>query len=374
IESATLERRMLLLGDLPGLTVTPVMRPSGEVGQGNLEARVSESEPLMLKTGADNHGSHYSGEYRGRVNVAGRHRLKVGDELSLIALYSNENTWLGDLRYSLPLGVSGLRGELGYAHTDYSLGRGFDGYAGTAEVYSAQLSYPLLRRQQANVTVFARYRYKNLDDTVDFADYRKATESHGLPFGIQFDARDSVGQGGLTYGRLAVTPGTLKQSQRQSWIGLSDADYGFTKVNMDIVRHQTLDKRFSLYSRIDAQWADRRYLDGSESFSLGGPHGVRAFPISEGLDSRGWLAQLELRYRNEHGLAPYLFYDMGRTPNGGIDGGEPRRLAGVGLGLRYQRRGFNLDLASAWEVRGGDALSDDRQRDPRVWATVTFRF
>lgn len=374
IESAALERQMLLLGDLPGVAVTPVMRPGDEVGQGDLEVRVNEAERMTLQVGADNHGSRYSGEYRGRVDVAGRRLLRVGDELSLSALYSNEETWLGSLRYALPLGASGLRGALGYAHTDYSLGRGFEGYRGTAEVYSAELSYPLVRRQQANVALSARYQYKDLDDTVDFADYRKATESHSLPLGVQFDARDSLGRGGVTYGRLSLTPGTLKQSQRLSGAELSDADYGFTKANLDVARLQALAPGLDLYGRVEAQWSDRRDLDGSESFDLGGPYGVRAFPLGEGLDSRGWLAQLELRYRAGHGLAPYLFYDLGHTPNGGIDSSDSRTLGGAGLGLRYQRGGFNLDVASAWEVRGGDALSDDSRRDPRVWATLTYRF
>ncbi|PMR76008.1 ShlB/FhaC/HecB family hemolysin secretion/activation protein [Billgrantia endophytica] len=374
IESATLERRMLLLGDLPGVAVIPVMRPGDEMGRGDLEVRVSEAERMTLQVGADNHGSRYSGEYRGRVGVAGRRLLSVGDELSLSALYSNEATWLGSVRYSLPLGASGLRGALSYAHTDYSLGRGFEGYRGTAAIYSAELSYPLVRRQRANVALSARYQYKDLDDTVDFADYRKATESHGLPLGVQFDARDSVGRGGVTYGRLTLTPGTLKQSQRLSRIELPDADYGFAKANLDVARLQALGRGIDLHGRFEAQWADRGDLDGSESFDLGGPHGVRAFPVGEGLDSRGWLAQLELRYRAGHGLAPYLFYDLGRTPDGGIDSGDARSLAGAGVGLRYRRAGLDLDVASAWEVRGGDALSDDRQRDPRLWATAAYRF
>ncbi|MDV2080580.1 ShlB/FhaC/HecB family hemolysin secretion/activation protein [Marinobacter xestospongiae] len=370
IASAPLERQMLLLGDLPGLAVTPVLRPGQAVGEGDLDVRVQKSDRVAFEVGADNHGNRFSGAYRGHVGATARGLLTVGDELRVTALYSSEQTWLGNLDYSRPIGSSGLRADLGYAHTDYSLGKGFDGYTGTAHVYTTGLSYPLMRRQTQNLSLSARYRYKDLDDTIDFADYRKATESHSLPLVLRFDSRDALGQGGLTYGSLGLTPGVLDQSLS----GQTGADYGFTKINLDLARLQTLGYGVQAYGRVSGQWADRKHLDGSESFQLGGPNGVRAYPNGEGSDSRGWLAQLELRYHTGFGLAPYLFYDQGRTPNGGADEGDARSLAGAGLGLRYRRHSLNLDLSSAWPLDGGDAQSDDRQRDPRLWASLGYQF
>ena len=114
-------------------------------------------------------------------------------------------------------------------------------------------------------------------------------------------------------------------------------------------------------------------MDGSESFSLGGPNGVRAFPTGEGSDSRGWLAQLEMRYAIDAHFSPYAFYDAGSTPRVGADSNK-RNLAGAGIGLRYNRDAFSMDLSSAWKVQGGDANSDDKQRDPRVWFTMNYSF
>ena len=340
------------------------------MGEGDLDVRVQKSDRVAFEVGADNHGNRFSGAYRGRVGATARGLLTVGDELQVTALYSSEQTWLGNLDYSRPIGSSGLRADLGYAHTDYSLGKGFDGYTGTAHVYTTGLSYPLVRRQTQNLSLSARYRYKDLDDTIDFADYRKATESHSLPLLLRFDSRDTLGQGGLTYGSLGLTPGVLDQSLS----GQTGADYGFTKVNLDLARLQTLGYGVQVYGRVTGQWADHKHLDGSESFQLGGPNGVRAYPNGEGSDSRGWLAQLELRYHTGFGLAPYLFYDQGRTPNGGADEGDARSLAGAGLGLRYRRHSLNLDLSSAWPLDGGDAQSDDRQHDPRLWASFGYQF
>ncbi|MEO1853799.1 ShlB/FhaC/HecB family hemolysin secretion/activation protein [Chromohalobacter sp.] len=370
IASAPLERRLLLLGDLPGVAATPVMRPGSRTGTGELEVEVRPTQRVTGVVGADNHGSRYSGEYRGRTSINVNRLARMGDQLSLTALYSSEKTWLGNLRYESPIGVSGLRGALGYAHTDYTLGQGFEGYTGTADVYSAELRYPLVRRQRSNLSISARYQYKDLDDEIEFVDYLRATESHGLPLSLEFDTRDALGRGGITFGALTLTPGKLERSDPV----MTDKDYGFTKVNLDIARLQALGHGVELYGRVNAQWADRDDLDSSESLSLGGPNGVRAYPVGEGSGSRGWLAQFELRYDAGKGFSPYAFYDAGRTPDGGEDLGESREIAGVGVGLRYQTDDFNLNVASAWKTQGGNAQSEGRQRDPRVWASLGYRF
>ena len=86
----------------------------------------------------------------------------LGDQLSLKLLYTNESMWFGTLAYGAPLGGSGLRGQLGYTHTYYELGKDFSDLSasGTADVYSAGLSYPLVRSQQRNLTLGATVQRK----------------------------------------------------------------------------------------------------------------------------------------------------------------------------------------------------------------------
>lgn len=369
IESDLLERTLLIAGDLPGINVTPVLRPGQAHGRGDLDVQVSPDDRVRTRVGLDNNGSRFSGEYRGRADVQANRVFMTGDALSVSALYSSEETWLGQLSYALPLGHSGLRGRIGYDYTDYTLGKGFEGYTGTAEVLSGGLSYPLIRSQQSNLSLSATYQHKNLDDNASFANYAKATESQSLPVTLQFDHRDSLWGGGVSYGAASVTPGTLDIDQ----IAAQGDDYSFTKMTLDVARLQMLDTDLTLFGRFSGQWSDRRYLDGSESFHLGGPNGVRAFPVGEGSDSRGWLAQLELRYNLGNGLSPYLLVDGGRTPNGGIDDGDDRNLSGAGFGLRFNRGGWSADLVSAWKLDGGHALSDGKQRDPRVWFSISYQ-
>jgi len=129
IESSQLERSTLLLGDLPGVRVVPVMRP--------LDVQVFEEPQFSVSLGVDNLGNRFSGEYRGQAAFRYNRLLMLGDELTVRALYTSEDTWLGQIGYSLPLGYSGLRGNISYAHTDYQLGKNFSNLGATAFHYFA---------------------------------------------------------------------------------------------------------------------------------------------------------------------------------------------------------------------------------------------
>jgi hemolysin activation/secretion protein len=73
--------------------------------------------------------------------------------------------------------------------------------------------------------------------------------------------------------------------------------------------------------------------------------------------------------------APYLFYDHGRIQANQDGTGPSRTLAGAGVGLRYQRDGWNADVAMAWRSQGGrPADTNERDARPRVWFSLGYNF
>lgn len=370
IESSSLERQLLLIKDLPGIGATPVLKPGAQTGRGDLDVEVEPQQRVRALIGGDNYGSRYSGEYRLRAALSANHLFKVGDELSLSGSYSNEDTWLGGINYSLPVGYDGLKANVGYSHTDYQLGHGFEGYTGTADIYDAGVSYPAIRSQNSNLSLSATFQYKRLDDDA-LSVYDKTAHSQSVPLAVNFDRRDALFGGGVTWGQLTLTPGKIKVAQTDT----DSERSGFTKWDLELSRIQNVGAGFNLYAHMRGQWVDHDTIDGSESFYLGGPDGVRAYPVGEGSDARGVLGQVELRYQKlPYGLSPYLFVDSGYTPNGGIDTGDSRHLTGAGVGLRANYQGFSVTTAVAWKVDGGDALSDDEQRNPRFWVSAGYQF
>lgn len=155
IETAALERTMLLIADLPNMSTAPLMQPGDKQGTGNLVLNVDAPRRVSGEVGVDNHGNRYSGAYRTRASVQVDNPFIVGDQLQLSASVSDEKTWLGSAAYSLPVGNSGLRSNTSVAHTYYELGKEFASSQsnGTADVLSSGLTYPLIRSQQFNLNL-----------------------------------------------------------------------------------------------------------------------------------------------------------------------------------------------------------------------------
>lgn len=363
IQGNRLERTALLLGDLPGISVTPVMRPGEETGTGDFDVNVAADRRVEGYVGADNHGSRSSGEGRAMVGVQANRLLRVGDRLDATALYSEEDLWLGRLAYSMPLGYQGWRAEAVYARTEYDLRAPFNGFTGTADTSNITLSYPLIRQQQTNLTASFGGEYTELNDRFEGVSYQKRY-GHSWPLALQFDHRDALGQGGVTFGEASLQSGQISNPANDS------VDGGYTKANVRLSRLQNLGHRFSLMARGDIQWADKP-LDSSEGMSLGGARGVRAYPQGEVSGSRVWLTQAEVRYQATPELAPYVFYDHGARQRFGEETSET--LAGGGAGVRYTNGDWTIDTAVATQTTG-DAASSDEQRDPRFWLSTRFAF
>lgn len=384
IAGAPLERATLVLDDLPGVKIVPVVRPGQEIGRGDLDVAVERTPAISGSLGLDNHGNRYTGQYRLSGGVQIDSPFLFGDQIMARAIYSDENLWLGSVGYSLPLGTSGLRGNIGYSHTAYELGKEFKSLnaTGTAAVSSLGVSYPVIRSQAANLTVLATYQYKDLNDRQGVAGSDDTKSSQSLPLSLQFDRRDRIGGGAVTYGVLTWTPGELKLG---STLESGDRTSGtnsrgsFNKLNLDVARVQALPGDFSLFGRVSAQWADKN-LDSSEGFSLGGPNGVRAYPTGEANGDEGWLAQLELRYALG-AFSPFVFYDAGSIRVNAKPGSitpkvtqNTRSIGGGGIGVRYQQGPFAVDASVAWQTEGGKAQSDSSDQDPRAWLALSYRF
>src|SRR5690606_25490211 len=125
-ESAPLERTVLILSDLPGVAVRPVVRPGEQVGTGDLDMRVSRTEPFAGALSLDNHGNRYSGSHRLTAQGAWNSPFTLGDRLTAAVMATDEELYFGSIGYSLPLGTSGLRGEVSYAQSAYDLGEEFE--------------------------------------------------------------------------------------------------------------------------------------------------------------------------------------------------------------------------------------------------------
>ena len=380
IRDADLERTLLILDDQPARKVRPVLRPGGERGEGDLLVEIRRTDTVSGELGLDNAGNRNTGSTRATANLRINSPWRYGDKLSFSALYTDRRMGLGSAEYETPLGPSGLRGMLGMARTSYQLGGEFAELdaAGYARVATARLSYPVLRSQASNLLATLSLQHKRMEDRLRAVEVVHEKSSRLLVAGLQFDRRDALGGGGVTYGLLSLTAGRLNLDAGSLATDALTArtQGGFQKLNLDIARIQKLGGPFTLYGRLSAQWAAQN-LDASEKFGAGGSYGVRAYPMGEGSGDAGWLAQLELRM--EAGpTTPFLFVDGARTRANveSWDAGSAARraLAGAGLGLRASLERWTLEATLAARLRGGTSTAERPDRNPRLFLRADYRF
>lgn len=381
IEGQRLERASLMLDDQPGYSFMPTIRPGTMPGSGDLTVRMTPEKKAGGSVGADNHGNRYTGRIRGVADAYVNSPFMFGDRASISAIYTEENMWYGSANYAMPIGYSGLRGTVGYAHTSYELGKEFKSLDahGTARIASMGLSYPLVRSQQTNVTLGATYQHKWLKDEQTSSGTNNSKNSDVVPVSLNFDNRDMLGGGGVTYGAVTWTHGVmdLDSGLRATDQTTAKTNGAFDKLNVDVARLQaTPVEKLTIFGRVAGQ-VSADNLDSSEDFGLGGPDGVRAYPSGEGYGDEGWVAQAEARYAvNEH-VSPYAFYDYGsiRTNHKTwTTGDNTRRIGGAGVGVRGSYKGWNADASMAWRTNGGKPESDSADNLPQVWVKIGYSF
>jgi len=290
IKSKGLERVTLMLDDLPGTKFVPVMHPGEKIGSGDLSVFEERGKLLAGQIGGDNYGNRYTGAYRLNAAVNINSPFLMGDQISLSSSVTDEALWFGSANYALPLGGTGLRANAGFSHTQYELGSDFksSNTTGTADISSAALSYPLVRSTNANLKLVLGYQHKELHEDVNGSVTNKRSDA--VPVSAEFELRDTLGGGAVTYGSVSFTQGALSLPADRLAGDVNHTDGAFSKANIDVMRIQSLPLNFTLFGRAGGQLAGDN-LDSSEKMSLGGASGVRAFPNGEALGDIGRLGK-----------------------------------------------------------------------------------
>jgi len=353
IQDSGLERAILLVKDLPGVTATANLKPGAEVGTSDLDVSTITTKSNVYSLGFDNFGAPSTGTTRLNAGVDLNNLSNNADQLSLgIATTSKTQTKTGSITYSLPIGYYGQRVGASFSRNQYRLGAGFDATQthGTSNALSVFTTYPVIR--SVNSSLYARLsgETRGADNSVDLVNAHFHTNANVIRGGINGDNIDSFGGGGYTTYGLTLSEGYLGLSDYAGDSSASGANTAgrFGKVNYSIARQQALTGPLTLYAALNGQQASKN-LDGSEQIGLGGPSSVRGYQGEAG-GSTGANGSIELRYttpvqiQSELANVTYgLFYDRGwvqyyqTVPTATTPGtANSRSLSSVGLTLTLQ--------------------------------------
>ena len=383
---APLERRLLLLSDIPGVVVHSTLSPGEEVGSSNLTVDLTRAPRIFGSLEADNAGNRYTGAYRfgGSVNFA--NPTGIGDLISLRLLASTEGLAYGRAAWQAPLAEATV--GVAYTHMQYSLGREFSALdaRGTADIFSVFASYPLIRSRAANLYALASYDAKFLDDEIGLVSQASEKEIKAVTLGLRGDSRDSFGGGGWNAASLSWTSGELDiQSplERDADALSARSQGGFNKLQYAFSRLQTVSGPLSIYGAVRGQLATDN-LDSSEKMELGGAYGVRAYPEGEAYGDEGFVATVETRLMLDQWTqsVPGQFQLIAFVDGGEVDfahdpwfpGSNHARRSGGGIGINW----FGPDdliIRASYARRFNDQVSTSGPDETgRAWFQIVKLF
>ena len=356
-----LERSNSILNDTPGVAVAIVLAPGANVGETDAVVKVQDKPLAAGMLQLDNQGARSTGAEKLSASAGLDNPLGIGDQVQVNANTSQGSEYL-KLGYSLPLGHDGLRVGIGASAMKYRLVGDFavSKSKGDAQTLGLNASYPLLRSSTRNVALALAADRKEYHNEANQASTSEK-KIDALVVAFSGDSLDGLGLGGMTLwgvnlvaGRVDLAGNTANAAADQNGARSSGS---YTKVGYSLSRLQRASDRATLWASFNGQTAGKN-LDSSEKFSLGGPSGVRAYPVIEGTGDDGFLGTLEARYSVLPELQLTAFYDFGsiRQSHDASYIGAPQTnkvtLRGAGLGIGWSQPG-KFGLRAVWARRIG---------------------
>ena len=310
----------------------------------------------------DNYGYEATGRARVGAGLVWNNTLAGKDRLSLQGLKSQGSQFM-QVAYEWATGLEGLKLGASVASMNYEVVNGLQSavnLSGDAIKKTVQVAYDLVNNPSSVSTLGLRYDLKSLNNkAVNFADSAYYdTRVMGIEFkGIE---REMAPGGAVVTYNATLSSGNVDMdgspNQAADLSGEQTAG-SFAKLRFSGTILQPLSGINSVYGALTVQRASKN-LDGSEKIYLGGPLGVRAYGVGEGMGSDGELATIEFRQKLTANTTLAEFYDWGhvRPWHNDTGTGAPAENSAIlqGLGLSLSTKlDSGVTLKGTWARRLG---------------------
>ncbi len=387
LNAKSLERYVLLMNDLPGVTARAVLSPSATTLGATSVVIIVEQKPFDLFGQIDNRGTRYLGPMQMNAGTRINSLLGLYEGISLQAASAFSDLDDPEMKHiaagwAQPLNAEGTRlslsGSVTTTDPGYTLSQ-FD-IKGTARAVNAELFHPFIRTRNDNLFGTLRFNYLNsersdnlgLGDTVD--------RLRVLRLGGTYQFSDAL---------IGFNTINAEASQGIDVLGASNVgdanmtraggDPRFFKVTMEASRLQRLTSVFDAFVSVSGQHSSDTLL-ASEEFGVGGTNYGSAYDPSEITGEHGVAARAEVRANNLIHLPVnmfqlYGFYDIGKVwdEDAVLVEDRQRSLSSTGLGFRST---VTDNLAATFEVAVPLTrdVGTEGDKGTRFFGTLTGRF
>ena len=388
LNAKTLERYLLLINDLSGMSAKAVLSPSTKTPGASNVTLVVEQKPADASFVMDNRGSRYMGSLQFNTGARLNNALGFYEAINLQVATAPDG-WPKREMDNLNIGVSvpiqyegtkvTLNGGVTPTHPGYTLSE-FD-VKGMSHALNLEVMHPFIRSRSENLYVTLKFNYLNakrtdnlggppIKDKLRVVRLNSTYQFTDRLFGINtINAEISKGFdifGGSSKGDANMTR--------------ANGDPGFFKGTAEASRLQRITDMFDIFVGATGQLSANTLL-ASEEFGVGGASYGSAYDNSEITGKNGVAMRLELRANplppsQLQKLQFYGFYDIGKVwdPNNAVASDHIRSIASAGTGLRMS---LNETFSASFEVAVPltsevETMQDDH--NPRLFGSLTARF
>lgn len=341
-----LERYLLLMNDLPGLSAGSVLNQSPvTIGASDLIIQV-ERAPYEGVLGANSYGSRYLGPIQLTAGAQSNSFFGYNESISAqfaTAPHSGELYFLL-MGYTKPVGTYGSKLNVLYSRSRTDPGFDLSQFDvnGKSEFASISLSHPFIRTRTRNFQTYATIDWRNVES---FSNIEPTREDNirALRFGGQFNYTGNLlGISANTFSFELAKGIDILNATNKNNINVSrpEGNPRFEKLNISVQRLQRLNDDFNMFLSVSGQLSNGP-LYTSEEFGVGGGFLGRGYDPSEIIGDEGFSTSFELQWNSGRSLGfidtyqLYGFYDFGKVRNDDatIDDND-ESLASTGFGIR----------------------------------------
>ncbi len=389
LNAKKLEKYLLLINDLPGITARSILSPSKTLtGASDLNIIV-ERDKYEAEISFDNKGSKYLGPNQLSLSGAANSPFGYNERYAAQFVVSGDNDranelLFGSIVYEKPIFNYGTKLRLIGSVTSTEPGEDLDQFdvQGNSRFASISVSHPFVRSRTTNLTARATFDYRNVTSKNDLEPKRE-DKIRSLRLGGTLQFMDTLFGVGVNALDLEISQGIdiLGASYKgQSNLTRSSGDPKYTKANLQLQRLQRIVSDLNLLLAGKGQWSANPLLS-SEEFGVGGFNIGRGYDSSEIVGENGISGKIELQW-NQPKKIKYLsnyqlfgFFDAGRVWNkdATTSSGKRESLTSTGIGIR-------ADITEKTKVGLGLALPLTKRRDttndndPIIYFNISHKF
>lgn len=391
---ATVERQLLLINDLPGISARGVLSPvTGERGASQLSIEVSH-KAIDGFAAIDNRSSKLLGPWSATASAGVNSLTNLGERLDLTLFSSvfSDRQRLAQVSGDFALGSDGLRL---HAYAGYAPGRPGEALEileieTAASRFGLSLDYPVIRSRQFSLSTRAAFDWLDEDDEIlgltNTSDHLRVLRL--FTEGEYHDELQGVtrASAGFHVGIDAFGASTADDPHPSR----GDADGTFDKVTLEVSRLQGLFSgdfgSVNLFVEASAQYAPGALL-ADEEFRLGGYRLGRGYAPGEISGDRALAGGAEVQFNGtiDHSDAAgrfhlpyqlYGFYDAGKVWDVTRTGSASAALTSAGAGVRLYIADAiqgEIEVAKPLTRDRGDRSGED-SRNPGVFLRLSGSF